>query len=362
MHNYFSDWYRSVQVAPDESTLKMRWEGVKQLSETQDIQFNANLIRIVFGASSDEVSIARISDLFKKIDANFPMIDNAHEINVLCGCALAASMEEEINGYWLIATAILTSSLYKRRTLNAEIDLTGIACHAIEKASNQKRERPSNASFETPKLSKKTLTNTIKPFESQQDFPTAYKALNDFSTQIITYLENTQKASIDSYQKISRYISNRDEELNILWWQVNSWSHIAEQLFENISKEIRPLILGKETSSMISLGVEPPGLRGILSKTGISFEETNSIPDVINACDVGKLKMLSEESFCPLITPIYTAISKALETGGGENWLGGWYAVCDLKENDKISHLDLAIQFHREGLLLKEFQKSKNDE
>ncbi len=362
MHLLFADWYKPAQFNADEEVLAKRWQGIKQLYENSPREFLDDLVRFVFTGEMEEEHSTNFKNTFKKLDANFLMSDNNNELLVLAGCVLAYVIYDELKDFETIATEILSASLFNAREQKSGIDLEGIANSIISKAAIINRERPKIEKLKIKPLSKAAIVAKIKKVEQDQSWESVSEGLNG----VVEFVSESRKSfqtEINVHLKpILDFISIQDEELEVLWWQVNGWSNIANQPFEKVSKNSKALIFGKETARLVECKIELPNLVGIFSKLGIANSGEISISEAINECGVEILKKMSDKNYCKLLTPIHAAANRATETDCGDEWILGWTKLCGFSNERKLSPIDIAIQFHRESLIKRKIFPLNSDE
>lgn len=316
----------------------------------------AEFVHLAFGrpvVSSETIDEFRHA--FKKRDVAFPMTGNDHELAVLSGCALAAAMltDGEIGAQ--VGTYVLAASACGKRNPAVAIDLLGMASHVVAVAAMELRRRPPLVELKLPGDPKQTIDEAIKALEESAEGPNIIRAIREIATQSTNQSAPARKV-MRAVEQMKSVITIQDEELQILWWLIGGWSREFEVSFKDLPADAKPVILAKEMADMTAREVEPPALRALFSKAGIASGKRLTIPSAVNACGDDRLKVLMPSSMpCATLTPVHTAVSKAVETGCGDAWVAGWSAASGFPADAKVNALDLALQVHRERLFLATF-------
>ena len=352
MHNDFADWYRSTNIDNDLNKLELRWAGVEQVSNDLNYVDIQNLVKVAFARGDDEEAENRFKGVFKEYDPGFLLDDNTYEIAVLASSVLAYEMSEDSDDAGLIATSILTTNFYDERQQEAKFDLIGIANSTIIKKSQTARTRPIRKEITFPNINKQNSIRAIDTLVQSPDWDKLGEILKDMTEQSLRRIKQIREALQDHITPVWNYIAVQDEELEMLWWLVNRWCLHVDESFDNVPLDMRALLFGKEIADMIHVYIEPPSLIGMLSTAGVGNNEL-TIPDAVNTCGPENLsKFQNLGDVCSTLTPIHFAISRAIETKCEESWISGWQNVCGISVNKKFSAIDIAMQVHRERLVL----------
>ncbi len=361
MHDDFADWYQSTNIDNDPRKLERRWKGVKQVSDKLDYAGIANLVKIAFDRGDEEAK-SRFKEVFKKHDRTFLLKDNDHEVAVLASSVLAFKMSTDYDDAGLIATSILTTYFYKERKPAAEFDLIGIANNTITKNSHSARNRPVHEGITVRNTTKKIIADKIEELAQEEDWHKLAEVLNFMTEQILNHTKQSRDALQKHIKPVWDYIAVQDEELEMAWWLVNKWCQLAEKPFNKVPTKMRPLLFGKEIADMIHVNIEPPSLIGMLNTAGVGKNKL-TIPEAVNAC--GNVNLSNFQNLpvaCATLTPIHNAIGRAIETDCEDSWIPAWQKVCGITQTNKFSAIDIAIQIHRECVVLMNLADNGNNE
>jgi len=289
------------------------------------------------------------------VDPTFPMSANDNEIRVLAGSVLAAAMNPQSEDLSAgVARAVLTASAGGQRKPSVRIDLVGMAELTISDEALRARQRPALGDFDWPDLATEGWLKAIETMKAQPQPAHIVAAVTEMTDVATGHFNRVRDQLVPMIRELRQLSKVQDEEIQVLWWLMGGWSRDSQEPFEAIPASARPLVVGKESADLVVIAVEPPALRAILSRAGISSEQTVTIPDAVNTCGDGRLERLKPPfAPCTTLTPIHAAVSRALETGVGPAWIDGWSAACGLPADTKINALDLAVQIHRERGMLR---------
>lgn len=352
MHDEFADWYQSTNIDNDLNQLEQRWAGVEQVSNDLNYVDIQNLVKMAFARGDDEEAENKFKGVFKEYDPGFLLSDNTYEIAVLASSVLAFRMSVDYDDAGLIATSILTTNFYDERKPEAKFDLIGIANNTIIKESQTARTRPKHKEITFPNINKQIFIKAIDAFVQNSDWAQLGQILKDMTEQSLRRTKQTRDALQDHITPVWKYIAVQDEELEMVWWLVNRWCLHVDEPFDKVPLDMRALLFGKEIADMIHVYIEPPSLIGMLSTAGVGQNDL-TIPDAVNTCGTENLsKFQNPDDVCSTLTPIHFAINRAIETKCEESWIPGWQSVCGISATKKFSAIDIAMQVHRERVVL----------
>jgi hypothetical protein len=362
MHEKFADWLRPVTFGHDRETMELRWQGTEATIKELDFPLALELVRLVFGRHffSTE-SLDKFRQNFKSVDPTFRTSGNDQELQVLAGCVLAIVCSDEAiedNG---VPLSIITASACGRRMPEVEINLVGMATERVRKDGINARSRSSIPGIRIFN-SQKNFESALTEFESNQGqgVPAAVNALKKIVSAVEGLSSSVQNEVKKSVALIQELVRIQDEELQMLWWMVGGWSGMWNSPFADIESKARPILLAKEAAGLTEFLSEPPSLKSVFYRVGIDASNRITIPDAVNACGEHLKTLVPNNMPCATIFPLHFAISRALETGADETWIGNWSKVSGISEKEEIEPLELALQTYRE-IKLMEISEGSNE-
>ncbi|MFK5914135.1 MAG: GTPase-associated system all-helical protein GASH [Woeseiaceae bacterium] len=352
MHKNFADWYQPVTFGHDRETLDFRWRGVEAALENLDYEMLMDLVRFVFSREivSQEV-LSTFRQYFKDTDQTFLTTGNEQEVLTLASCVLALICVDEYS-LGEIALAILTVSACGIRKPAINIDLVGMATERVKDDGLQDRSRPI---MSAPKKvgNKKAFQDATEPLTQGHGFPQALEAIDNIGAITLSHINAMQKNTSEKIVEMQKVLKIQDEELQMLWWVVGNWSGMWNSSFNNIDPSAMPILLAEEAASMTTGFSEPPSLKSVFFRIGLDDTSELSITDSVNACGIENLEVFSLSNVtCASIFPVHFAMARAKETGADKSWVTSWRNISGIKAKDKITPVDLAVQFHRESKLM----------
>lgn len=340
----FADWFRPANFGMNAESMEIRREVVESIASDLSNKTLTELVRAVFARpiASPDV-LVRFRQRFNDADPTFRMSGNDEEVVALAGCVLAAVLTigsaEAIGN---VASTILAASVAKSRLASVRFDVVGMAENALSVTSRQWRERPVIGASGDNLVFKDSSARADNE-EEKPERPPIERAVED-----IALLAQAHNALVSQHQDLVRFLDLQDEELEVLWWLVTGWSDIGDRPFDQLPTEARPIVLAAELATKNKHSVEMPSLRAIFSRAGIETVGEVGIPDAVNACGEYLAVLAQGRQTCPTLTPVCLGLERAMETGGGSDWIAAWSAVTGLKADARIGCADLAVQLHRE--------------
>lgn len=353
MHLNFADWYRPASFGHNRDTLELRWQGVEAALEQIDDSIVLELIRLVFGRPLQSPGVENtFRKFFKDTDQSFLTTGNDLEVKVLAGCVLAMTCVEPISP--LPTMAILTTSVFGLRELQIEIDLIGMVASRVH--SDGIRARKRIRADKLKPFEDAAYNEAILPLSQPQTPALMVQVLNNIGAVTVSQLNTLQNAIADQ----QALLEIQDEELQLLWWVVGERSDKWGKAFTGLNTKARPILLAAEAAAMTTGFSEPPSLRAIFSRVGVSESDKVTIHECVNACGTEHLKLLApSDAGCTSIFPVHFAMFRALEAGANSTWVAPWTKATGITAKAKLSAVELAMQVHRECQLMAYMESKK---
>lgn len=358
MHKYFADWYKfcTSGVATTSELLEKRWTGVEALADCANLS-PIDLVRILLGkkkATTETIDAFRTP--FKEADSAFFMKDNDVEVRVLAGAVLGQILESEGDHADQAALALHTSTGLGIAPAWC-LPIVSLAEAYLLRRLTELRS-PSNVTITVPAmknlkaqfeaLSAALAANT--PAESG----VAAKQIGDTLIPIFAGFAKQVSQSVEALESECEF---RREESDVLWWMTSAVSRDLSKSFKELRHLASVIVAGKELADLVS----PPGIlpaRALLTyvvppATKAATGKPVAIRAAIGATSEQWRTMISERiAFAEIedVCPILAAIKYSLQ--GGE-WETGYKKEYSVDTNAKFDPIALAIQIHRECLLVK---------
>lgn len=348
MHENFADWYQPVTFGHSNETIELRWEGVNAAFNDLNETMILDLIRLVYGRNvSNKENLTRFREYFKKQDATFKSSGNEKEISVLAGCVLILAISDPENDWGEFAIPITTSSFINQRKHSLDVDLVRLAEDRIENDAALIRKRPTIGDLEM--VNSDEFAEILEGLQDNSQLPNVVSSLKSFVKALKIHTEVVQENIKEHLIQVNRVIDLQDEELQSLWWIIGNRSVLWDESFDKMDEAGKVLLLSKEFTNFSNFIQEPPSIKSLLEKSGISSKKQNTIPDLVNGCSHKQLsKLIDTEKICPTISPVSAAIERAVELEGDESWVPVWSKTTGISESAKFPQIEIALQFVRE--------------
>ena len=265
------------------------------------------------------------------------MHGNDRELAILAGASLAVLMEHATDEAAIAALSLSTASFGGARKFDLPMDLQSLAESAIERLSDEKRQRPAAlaATAEIPKFDFEKAVAKVREIPSWDGVAQAFTVTAE---SVRGAMRSFAQKNANAHSALQKLLSIQDEELQMLWWLTGqrSWTYDCD--FRDIPEDGRPLVLASELAESTVELPGPRSVRALLSRAGLSNLTRMDIPATINSTRETLLQALVANLHpSPVTTPIHFGILRQLETGGGEAWIAGW---------PRVRHLTHASRCH----------------
>ncbi|KJZ12800.1 hypothetical protein TW85_14360 [Marinomonas sp. S3726] len=351
MHKYFSDWMRPCGLATDRESLELRWQTIsKIIKSTITFEQVETLIQYSFGFPVIDSDLEWFQNKFKEDDVSFSMMEEQNRLELQCLsnivlCVLIEKNDELASDY---ATRVLTCEFLGMRDNTGGIPLVEISKVAISKFSVEGRERPN---IET-KIKPSTLNteNYEEAIPGQwETYNAAIKSVLNESNKIISTLTSSISDSINS---IDNYLEIKDEELEMLWWLMNSYSKTLKLPFESIEKNTLGTVVGIELANMTCLDTEIPNIANFVKRV-IPNNTKISIKKIVNASfeSIDDLTV-GDHLYDRYITPCHYAL-KCLKDSDQNSWMNKFESESEIDTSCRLPLYEWAVQICRERLIIK---------
>ena len=323
MHKEFADWYRQASVAPASELLDARWSGIEKLSDEPSRSQLINLLVLFCRDPSDAfVAPDYMDEAFREFDSTFPRKGNVHELRILAGAALRTIIDNDGDSSIAAAYGLVCGSF----GVSAEsIPTTEHVAHAQSFLANRaiSVREPAPVSLKNEDWLTKDELEAALP-------ATAFAAIGTLRDPLIATLSDIVKKGRLAAKKVadtqSQLIEAQREELDLLWWLQNSYSHELERSISEMSVAESCLVIAFDLARVTRFIPGPTSIVGMITTALSRADATTPIclQDAVNALPrhwreshASNLEKGSENQICP----VQSAIAASLETDGDDEWV-----------------------------------------
>ncbi len=353
MHKYFSDWMRPACIGNDREALVLRWQTVSRLvNEGVSLENTMLLIKYSFGDLSCVAELEWFQEEFKKDDVSFSMLEenNRAELQCLAGimlCLLLENMNEDASD---IGTRVLSVKFFNLREVIGCAPIVQLAAEAVQRFASNGRKRPEIGEVVTIGL-KKTIDDGIEAIVPG-DWDTYTNAIKVISTTSTRRFNHLAKSATESINQLKSFADVQDEELEMLWWLINSHSKRLSCSFSSLEIEALSTVAGIEIADITALDTEIPSLEAFIHRT-IPDHDNKTIGTIVKSSFEYIEQLISIDDYCDkFVTPCHYAL-KCLKEAGKEAWGEKVTTELGLSIDVEVSLPEWAIQICRERLIIK---------
>lgn len=233
-HKYFSDWYRSASVPPDNIPLEKRWEAIEAFDV--DAAEVTSLTQLFYELRLSDASFPeRFRTEFNKADPNFQMSGNDRELVVLAGAMLVEVMDNYTREFADLAGLCLFCAAFQNVRAAAVPQIPELAVTYLSKRSAN-RAAPVKGSAESKLVD--ALTAAGGPYATLAP----------------------------EFQKVQLEFPIVAEEINALWWLFSETSRDLKQRLSELPVGAVCLVSGKELADLTRIMPGPLAARAFLDR------------------------------------------------------------------------------------------------
>lgn len=351
----FADLYKECSLNASAEVIDRRRDATKDISFDDGYQKIFELTRIYFGsAKKDEIDW--FVEIFRKTDTSFSAVENEREMAVLAMCILA---EEIRKGSFLACVSPLVYAFKGNRN-------PVVIPRFIDFANNSLLDLAKRAPFDPPKIpqipvpNKASFDATMKAYKESHDVAALVGILeSSFSdmNKIALGANQIQKA----YASIVNEVENLREEAEMLWWYIGGYSDDGKKFFNELERNIAGLLASKDIVELTDYRAGPAAAEAILFRIINSAKKAKKDLGFYEVID-SVYENYSDSLSCDYdlvgihdFFPVNTSLAKMLENGKG-SWSNAFKKLTGFANEPVISPNDIALQFYRELLLLKQIR------
>lgn len=354
MNSQFPRWYSAVVIGEDAERLKLRWRGVAGVAEEASYADIEPLVRLALAGrtSASPAEVSRLKGFFTAADPTFDNVQNAEELRVLAGAALAEIMGSGSELAPIAALACSTATAVGKRDFRGPVPLVQLANTSLAVTAEAGRTRPTLGAVLNTDVPKLDLEKAKTKVSEQPDAAGMSAAFTLAAEGLRSALKVILQRQANAFLSVQDYLKTQDEELDMLWWLTGQYSSDYNCAFDKVPVAAQALVFAKELADCTASPPGPTSVRAIMSRAGLRDNRKTTIADAVNAVSDEWARLVIGDSDVSSVTaPVHFAIGRHLETGDKESWIAGWAATTGLKSTDTISSLSLGESFYRERLL-----------
>ncbi|PSH02618.1 MAG: hypothetical protein CXZ00_16510 [Acidobacteria bacterium] len=249
MNPSFGEWYRKANIQPRHEDLLARSQAIEVFTKNVDKNTIAELIRCFVGIPARDVTvIARFVEQLLATDTAFPTQNNALELQVLCGAALASVLEHSSHVADTAALLLISAAAPSFRKAPVVPDIVRNAQTYLMARSAAVRKldaRPNVVGAEHDQLIEavKAACATNQAVQLQQPLDTMLKGLNDTLNKVASLAEQATRV-------LERSDNLLLEESNIVWWVFGGHSRDTGKRFSELPPGFAAVLAGKELADI----------------------------------------------------------------------------------------------------------------
>ena len=359
MHRSFAEWYRTVDVDPQDVRLQKRWQGIEGYCKNDIGSHDVlELTRLFFQKPVGVEFRKSFVNAFYEIDNAFPEKNNL-ELSVLAGATIVYALENYDKIDNLAVLAMLSAS-FNKRSITVPSILTEIKDTFVCMTAKIRESMEDNFNFQSSVPSHKKM---IEKFNAAKENPALWSATEigeGFSAYAIAlnkHLTEIRKFAQESLLKQSIL----QEDSQILWWMTGEFSRDMQKPFRSFKPSEVCVIIGKELADLVKILPGPYASNAVLYKVLSVFPE-NETENITFSTAINKLGKIWRQrtieaypaKITKEITPLLSAISGSLDVDGATEWKPAYKKLTGFDaSNIKMSASKLAYQMYLECLVIK---------
>jgi hypothetical protein len=362
MDEKFGEWYRKVNLEPDDNLLKRRWKGISSFSKDITKSRILDLARIFYKRTPINAEFEKeFRSGFFKADTAFKMRDNEPELAILAGATLASIFKGKDNAIGDVAALATVCPCVQGKTTSAPVpDILDEAREYLVQRSTTLRKRDE---LQWKCISVPQLDDSMAAISDACKKNIASGLEEPFSILLKKLREALENVTQGINQVQHNHLLYR-EESDMLWWMQGRYSRDLQIPIDQINLPVASLVAGKELADLVRVIPGPFSVKAILyqmlSKEGSDVDSEVTLSSVINEADRNWRETWNQsysKSEAIDLCPILFAVKKSLETDGDKNWPDAFKKVIGLPSNVKINTIDIAMQTYEECLFIKSYER-----
>jgi hypothetical protein len=249
MNQSFGEWYRKANIQARSEELLARSKAVEAFAEEVDQSKIAELVRCFVDIPP---KVTTVTDAFTKellaADAAFPTVSNKVEMQVLCGAALAAILEQPSpiadSAALMVSSAVAEG--FKKPPILPDIGV--VARSYLSSRSEALRKIDTRQSFDAIEYDEligavKLAAATNSASQMQQPLENVLKTMSEALNDMASRTEH-------ALQMLERANGVLLEESNVVWWVFGGKSRDIGSRFAELQPGFAAVLAGKELAEI----------------------------------------------------------------------------------------------------------------
>jgi len=339
MHPHLIDWFRNVDINPDQNVVEQRWKAAGEFAARLSRASVPRLLRLFLFPKPDDAEVKWMTDELLPLYPEFPVANNAELVRVMAGVVMVTTFDDSSPKGNAFALGLRFSAFLDRSIQPAQPAISDEAEKYLQ--TEAEKQRPNDFAHATTNLAiqAQSLGDKTTPPEA------AYEQVVD--TEI---------------GRLSGQVRRLGEETALLWWVLTEYSDSLKRRTPDLKALEYALVAGAEAADRTHVLPPPRSARALLAralkpcKAG-QKKKTLTLGDFLGAADSGwraaQLKKLNFTDSVDLV-PIVTGLAKCQEFGDPENAVQVLPKLCPgLDLGHALSTEEAAYQFYGELMFLK---------
>lgn len=333
MHTHFYHWHNRVDLKPENTVLKSRWDAAAKFSKDITGKDACSLLRLaLFGAAEPDFA-TRFSEALVAQEPTFPPGNNLELLRVMATAALYSQMETRSVEADAVALGFVAAAFQPDRIKPVCKELGVRAAEYL--ASESERMRP----IPTVEGDYRSLKEAAEA-EGWADNPEA--------TQLVS------KAVLELGETMGRIA----EENQFLWWLLGRRSSLLNTRREKLSPKEYALLAGAEAAERVALLPPPASVESlideVLSQCAKATNTAIPLADFIDAANIGSLSAVTAGAEVGELCPLKGLLGARR---AGTKVDGASLEKLSIPAKLKVSPTEAANQYFRELMFLRALEQ-----
>ena len=245
----FGGWYRAADLEPQDSLLRLRWQGIENRVNSLDCMSILDLARLFYRRPAKQPDFEKQFRLgFHQIDTAFQMAGNELELAILAGATLARAIETGKQNMAVIAAFALICPGFCGQCKTAVVpDIICQARHYLEGVSTGLRVTRTVQQVDagTVRLDAESLKPMADAVTNNQPAEVASQLLATFQN-----LGGVVQSALSRISVLEEQHSIYREESDVLWWLTGGYTRDLSVPAADIPTPAACLVAGKELADL----------------------------------------------------------------------------------------------------------------
>ena len=339
MHPHLIDWFRDVEINPDQNVVEQRWNAAAEFAEHLSRASVPRLLRLFLFSRPDSDEVKWLTDELLPLDPKFPVSNNARIARLMAGVVMITTFDGSSPKGYAFALGLRIAPFLDRSLEQAQPAIVAEAETYLQ--AEAEKQRPNDFG--------QGATAVIAHTEA---------AANKAGLPDLAY----QQAVATAINGMAGRVRRLGEETALLWWVLTEYSDSLKRHTPDLKTIEYALVAGAEAADRTDVLPPPRSIRPLIARALKPCKPgrkrgTLTLGDFLGAADSGwradQLKKLDFTDSVDLM-PIVTGLAKCQEFGSPENAVQVLPKLCPgLDLEHALSAEEAAYQFYGELMFLK---------